>query len=121
MSPQQKEAAASLGVSEESYARSFYAGELERGTLAGKAEKAARVVERLAQHNAPGLKIESVWLKTFDGKFRFDAAWNGASFLIFLKEEVVDDLLESGSRLAEEQILRAIEYSLPSAKTVHAS
>jgi hypothetical protein len=121
MSPQQKEAAASLGISEESYARSHYAIELERGILTGKAEKAGHLVERLAQRNAPGLKVESVWLKTLDGKFRFDAEWNNASFLIFLNEDVLDDLLESGSKSAEEQISRAIEYSLPSAKAARAS
>ena len=121
MNEQQKATAAGLGISEESYARSFYAGELESKFLAEKAAKVAQLVESLAQQWAPGLQIESVWLKTFEGKFRLDARWNGRSFLVFLREEVVDELFESGSRQAEEQIARVVEVSLLTAKAARAS
>ena len=121
LTEEQKTVAGKLGLKDESYARSLYAGELERKNLEKKAEQAARLVERFASQKVPGLRVEQVWLKTFDRKFRFDVDLNGSSALIFVSEDLIDDLLESGSRAAEEQIKRIIDVNLPASWTVRAS
>jgi|SRR5579885_3533557 len=121
LTEEQKLAANRLGLSSEAYARSFYAGELERKNLEGKAERAAQLIEKLAARKFPGLKIIRVWLKTFDGKFRFDVSLNGSDALIFAAEDLIDELLEQGSKTAEEQIERIIELSLPASWRARAS
>jgi len=121
LTEEQKLAANRLGLNDEAYARSFYAGELERKDLEGKAERAAQLIEKLAARKFPGLKIARVWLKTFDGKFRFDVSLNSSSALIFAAEDLIDELLERGSKTAEEQIERIIDLSLPASWTARAS
>lgn len=121
LSDEQKDIAAKLGQNDEAYARSLFAGDLERKNLEERAKQAAQVIERLASHRVPGLRLDSVWLKTLEGRFRFDLDLNGIHTLIFVSEDVIDELLESGSRAAEEQIARIIDFSLPASWTVRAS
>jgi hypothetical protein len=121
LTAEQRMAADRLGLSSEAYARSFYAGELERKVLEGKAEQAAQLIEKLAEPKFPGLKVVRVWLKTFDGKFRFDVNFNGSEALIFAAEDLIDELLERGSKAAEDQIERVIELSLPAGWRAKAS
>lgn len=117
----EKIVAGKFGQTDETYARTLYAGDLERVNLGQKAVKAARILERFASQKAPGVQVDRVWLKTFEGKFRFDISLNGSSTLISISEELLDDLLEKGSRSAEEGISRIIEFNLPASWTAHAS
>ncbi len=121
LSNEQKIVADKLGISHEAYARSQYAGDLTRNDLAKKAELAAHLIERLAQAKVPGLVVDAVWLKTFDGKFRFELECNHSRALIWINEDLVDELLESGSKTAEEQIARIVEYGLPASWMAKAS
>jgi hypothetical protein len=121
LSEEQKTVAGKLGLKDESYARSLYAGDLERKNLERKAEQAAQLLVRIASQKVSGLRVEQVWLKTFDRKFRFDVDLNGKTALIFVSEDLIDDLLENGSRAAEEQLNRIIDVSLPPSWTVRAS
>ena len=121
LSPEQKTVANKLGLCDEDYARSAFAGDLERENLKKKAQQAARLIGQLASRKVPGIRVESVWLKTFDRKFRFDLEFNGSDALIFVSEDLIDELFESGSRLAEEQLLRIVDLGLPSAWTAMAS
>jgi hypothetical protein len=113
LSAEQRAAAASLGVRDEDDARNVLAFELERKDLEIKAQQAAHVIERLASEKVPTLRVDGVWLKTLDGKFRFDVESAGSHSLIFVSEDLMNDLLESGSRIAEESIARIVDYSLP--------
>src|SRR5277367_2608607 len=113
LSPEQKTAAARLGLKDEDYARSVFAVDLERKDLEQRAEQAAHVIERLAPRELSSFRVSGVWLKTFDGKYRFDVESNGRQCLIFVSEDLINDLLEAGSKLAEENIARIISYSLP--------
>jgi hypothetical protein len=113
LNEEERSVAAKLGFNSEDYARSILAGNLERKDLERKAEQAAQVIERLASRDVPGLRVRSVWLKTLDGKFRFDIDFNGSSSVVFVSEDAMNDLLESGSRAAEENISRILDYGLP--------
>ena len=121
LTEEQRIVAGKLGLKDESYARSLYAGDLERKSLEKKAKQAAELVERLASRKVPGLRVDDVWLKTFDRKFRFDVDLNGSSAPIFVSEDLIDELFENGSRSAEEQIVRIIDISLPGSWMVRAS
>src|SRR6185437_4940312 len=110
-----------LQVSHEAYARNFYAGELTRSELGAKAERAARVVERMAQSKVPGVVLEDVWLKTFAGKYRFDLDLNRNRAVLWMDEDLVNEWLDSGSRTAEERIARIVENGLPASWNVKAS
>ena len=113
LSPEQRKVASRLGVENEAYARGVLAGDLERRELEEKAEKAARLIERLASRKVPGVLVESVWLKTFDGKFRFELESCGRRTLIFVVEDLVNNVLESGSEQAEVEIGRILDAGLP--------
>jgi hypothetical protein len=121
LTEEQRIVAGKLGLSDESYARSLYAGDLERKNLEKKARQAAQLIERLASQRIPGLRVDDVWLKTFDRKLRFDVVLNGSSALIFVSEDLIDELFENGSTSAEEQIARIIDVSLPESWMVRAS
>jgi len=113
LSEAQKTVADELRTSHEAYARSVYAVDLSRNDLVAKAERAGRAIERIAQRKVPGIAVDSVWLKTFAGKFRFDLNLDRNHTAMWVNEDVIDELLESGSRTAEEQLARVVEYSLP--------
>ena len=121
LSDAQKVVADKMGISHEGYARSLYAGDLGRKELEGKAERIARLVEQVAQQKVPGIKVAAVWLKTLDGKFRFDCNLDRSHSFILMDEDLLDELLESGSKAAEEQIVRIIEHSLPASWMMKAS
>jgi hypothetical protein len=121
LSQAQKSVAAKLGLKDEDYARSVLAGDLERKDLEKRAEQAAQVIERLTPRNIAGLRVNSVWLKTFDGKSRFDVDFNESHTLVFVAEDLINELLETGSKLAEERIARIIDLSLPTAWATRAS
>ena len=121
LSEAQKTVADKLRISHEDYARSVYAGDLTRDELKAKTERAARLIERMAQSRVPDLTVDSAWLKTFDGKFRFDFDVNRNHTAIWVDEDVVDELLESGSKTAEEKLARIVESGLLASWTVKAS
>jgi hypothetical protein len=113
LSDAQKAVADKLHIDHDAYARNVYAADLGRKELRAKAERAARVIERMAQIKVPGVVVGTVWLKTFAGKFRFELDLDRKHATILMNEDVIDELLESGSRMAEEQIARIVEYNLP--------
>ncbi|MGO8719973.1 MAG: hypothetical protein ACLQMO_12255 [Acidobacteriaceae bacterium] len=116
-----KTVADKLRISHEDYARSVYAGDLTRNELGAKAKRAGRLVERIARSRVPDVHVDSAWLKTIDGKFRFDLDFNRSRTAIWVAEDLVDEFLESGSRIAEEKIARSIESALPESWSVKAS
>jgi|SRR5665213_3959641 len=117
----EKTVADQMGISHEAYARSMYAVDLTRNELKEKVERATRLIERIAQSKVPGLTVDSAWLKTLDGKFRFDFGLNRSRAAIWVAEDLVDKFLESGSRTMEEQLARIVESGLPASWTVKAS
>jgi hypothetical protein len=81
-------------MKESDYARQLLAINLGRKDLEKKAERAARLIERLASEKVRDVSVKAVWLKTFDGKYRFELESKGRQSLLFVTEDVVDDVLE---------------------------
>lgn len=114
LSDDQRSVAMQLGLSVEDYARSLLAINLEKRDLEPKVERAARLIERLASHRFPGLRVQSVWLNTFDEKFRFLVEWHGQKTdPVLVEEETIDRVLQSGSSSGEAEILRLLDYNVP--------
>ena len=117
----QKKVADNMGISHADYARIFYAIDLTRNELMEKAEHAARLLENMARRKVPDLTVDAVWLMTFEGKFRFDFRFNQFHSGVWVNEDLVDELLQSGSKAAEEQLARIIEFNLPASWIAKAS
>ena len=121
LSDGERAVAEKLGFGAEAYARSLYASDLEQASLKEKVERAARAVERIARRRVPEIGIERGWLKTFEGKFRFDLDLQGDRATVSVDEEVIDDLLDSGCGDSEERIGRIIDFAVPASWMARAS
>ncbi len=121
LTPKQQEFAAKFGMSSDAFARRVLAEELGRKDLRQRAEQAARLIERLASKKGISLRVDQVWVKTLEGKLRFDVESASKHALIFVSEELMDELFESGSPSAEERISRIIDVSLPDSWLAQAS
>jgi hypothetical protein len=121
LSDEEKCAAEKLGISAEDYARSAKAGELSRRELAAKTETFGRLLETKMRQSFPGSSVESIVRKTFDGRFLVTAVVNGREVRLRIDEEMIDDLLQSGSPEAERRLDKILELSLPNAEAARAS
>jgi hypothetical protein len=121
LSDEQKSFAEKLGISPEDYARSTKAGELTRRELQAKAETFGRLLEQKIRDRAPNASVESVVLLTFEGKFRVVTVVGGKETLLQIDEELVDDLLQSGSPEMETRLDRIIDLNLPNSEAARAS
>jgi hypothetical protein len=113
LNDEQKTVAAKLGVASDAYARNLLALNWERADLEEKSARAARLVERLARARVPGLQVTSVWLNTFDEKFRFELEHEGRQNFVFISEKIIDELAEGESESAEGQISRILVSRFP--------
>jgi len=113
LTPEQQKFAVKFGMSNDVFARRLLAEELGRKDLERRAEQAAQLIERLASNKGIALRVDHVWVKTIEGKLRFDVESSGRHALILVSEELIDELFESGSLSAEESISRIIDVSLP--------
>jgi hypothetical protein len=121
LSAEQKSVAEKLGVSPEDYARSAKAGEMTRHELHAKTETFGSVLERKIRDRVPNASVESVALLTFEGKFRVVAVVGGKHVRLQIDEELVDDLLQSGSPELETRLDRIIDLNLPNSAAARAS
>ncbi|HTF62550.1 MAG TPA: hypothetical protein VK638_07545 [Edaphobacter sp.] len=121
LTAEQKTVAHKLGISEEDYARSAYAGELSRQELIEKAERFGRLIESQIREIRANSSVEEVVLKTFDGKFQVLALVDGHKVRLEMDEDMVDDLLRSGSGELETRLKRIIDFNLPVSGSARAS
>jgi hypothetical protein len=112
LTPAEKEVAKKLGITEEGYARSTYAEKLTRTELELRARRLGNLIEMWLKPDFPEVKIESVWLKTFEGKFRIDLHVGRRSVMFFMDEELVDELFNGGSAGAEKKLRRVVDLAL---------
>ena len=113
LSPEQKDVAEKLGISEEDYARSTKAGELSRQELQAKAEAFGTFLESRLRKRVADASIQSVLLQTFDGRVRIAGTAAGREFRLQIDEELVDNLMQSGSSELEERLQRIIDLGVP--------
>jgi hypothetical protein len=97
LSPEQREVARKLHISEEDYARSALAGQLTMDELIAKTERFAKYLLDRVKEMAPQVSIESVLLDTLEHKFVVSLKSEGRITPVHIAEEVVDDYFDSGS------------------------
>jgi hypothetical protein len=121
LTDEQRSIAEKLGISAEDYARSAKAGELTRRELQTKTENFGRLLEQKIRDRVPGSSVESIVLLTFEGKFRVVAVSGGKEIRLHVDEDLVDDLLQSGSPEMEARLDRVIDLNLPRSEAARAS
>ncbi len=104
--------ARSLGLSTEEYARSRYAQELTEPELTQKAETVGRLVAKWLARMHSSAVVTRVGLDTLAGKFRVDVQDGSHTSVVHIAEQVIDDLLENGSRDAEAAVDRLLATNL---------
>ncbi len=121
ITPEEEQVARKLAISFEGYQRSKYAAELTKHQLEARALQVGRLVERwLNSHNLTA-RVEGVWLKTFDGKFQLEIRNGSLTKLIFIQEDLIDDLLDSGSNEAEQRLARLLTSNFADQENAKAS
>ena len=121
ITPEEQSVAEKLGISAEEYLRSRYAGDLTRDQLKKRAETVGGLVERWMSHRGVSGRVVAVWLKTFEGKFRIEIDGSEGSQLIFISEDLINDLLDAGSRGAQEDLDRLLAANFGLAEPAKAS
>ncbi len=108
LSDEEQRVAEKLAISAEDYRRSKYAAELTKKQLELRAMKVGRLVEEWLRSRQVKAEIKTVWLKTFDGKYRIDADVEGVGQSVMITEDLVDDLLDAGSQEAQRSFDRVL-------------
>lgn len=112
LTEKQKEVARKLKVSEEDYARSALAGERTQDALLAKTEMFARFLEKKLHDLGSRASVESVVLQILEDRFEVLLKLNGSLIPLKIKEDVVNDLFESGSAEAEERVARILNSTV---------
>jgi hypothetical protein len=112
LSEAQRATAKSLGVAEEAYARMIFAAEHTSKKLLAKAEMFGRLIaEKLKALGSQG-RVESVALRTLENRFDVGIRVNGSVIPLRIKEDLADDIFESGSADAEERLARILSTTI---------
>jgi hypothetical protein len=121
LTPEERLIAEKLGIAAEEYARSKYAIELTDVELRDKAVIVGEFVQAwLDVHQLPA-SVESVWLKTFEGKYRLELSFGAKHNLIFVDESLIDQMLEEGSSRAKNGLEHLLQMNLLPAQAARAS
>jgi hypothetical protein len=112
LTAEQKEVAQKLGIPEEDYARSALAGERTQNSLLAKTETFARLLEQKIHDLGFKAVVENVVLQILEHRFDVSLTVNGKELPLRIKEEIVDDLFESGSADAEDKLSRILKTTL---------
>jgi hypothetical protein len=117
LSEAQKEVARKMGISEEDYARSAYAGRLNQERLLEKTRRFAEILDGRVRSKIKGARIERIRLVTIEHEYRIEISVNGKKILFRVSEEMVDEFIEGGSA----DIGLLIERNLETALAVQAA
>jgi hypothetical protein len=108
----QKLVARKMGISEEDYARSAYAGKRNQERLIEKTRRFAEILEEGLRTLSEGARIDRVRLVTIEHEYRIELSINGKSIPFRVPEEMVDDFIEGGSANVGKQIMNRLETVL---------
>ncbi len=117
LSDEQKLVAKKLGISEESYARSAFAGQRNQERLIEKTRRFAEILERKVRSTVKGARIDRIRLVTIEHEYRLELSANERKFVFRVPEEMVDDFVEGGSA----DVGRVIESRLENVLTGQAA
>ena len=109
LTPEQREVAGKLNVSEEDYARSALAGERTLEKLLTKTQRFGKLLEEKIKTKDRQATVEQVTLNTWEHRFEVEMRLNGNSLPLRVDENVVDDLFEGGSVDAEQRLSRILD------------
>ncbi|MDQ2923983.1 MAG: hypothetical protein M3R43_00235 [Acidobacteriota bacterium] len=109
---EEQSTASKLGLAEGDYARSQYAIHLTDVELRDKAVILAKFVEGWLDEHHISASVNSIWLKTLEGKYRLELVSDAKSSLIFINEALVDKMLEEGSTRAKTSLANILEMNL---------
>src|SRR5258708_38391170 len=90
----QKSVAKKLGISEEDYARSAYAGKRNQDRLIDKTRRFAEILEERLQSFSEGERIDRIRLVTIELEYRFECTLNNWKLFFLVPVELVDDALQ---------------------------
>ena len=108
----QKKAAKRMGISEEDYARSAYAGRRNQARLIEKAKRFAAVLQSRLQSKIAGAVIGRVRLLTLEHEYRIEVSVEDKRVLFRVTEDMVDDFMERGFAEVGESIERNLETAI---------
>jgi len=110
LTDEQKKVAKKMGISEEDYARSAFAGKRNQERLLAKTRRFAEILDRILRSRLDEARIERVRLITIEHEYRVEISANGRKFVFRVPENMVDDFVEGGSA----DVGRLIERNLDS-------
>lgn len=109
LTPEQKAVAQQLKIAEIDYARSAFALQRTQDRLLVKTEAFVMLLEKRIREHEPAVRIESVSLQTTEHKFEVEFLLNGRLIPWRIDEDLVDELLESGTEEADRRLERVID------------
>lgn len=121
ISEDEQRVAEKLAISAEDYRRSKYASELTKKQLELRAVKVGQLIESWLRSHQFKAEIKAVWLKTFDGKYRIDVDVDGVAQLVLITEDLMDDVLDSGSHEAQQSFDRVLTANFGMREVARAS
>ncbi len=96
LTEEQKTVARKMGISEEDYQRSAYAGRRNQERLIEKTKRFAAILEAKLGSIAPGARIERIRLLTIEHEYRIEIYVENKKVLFRVAEDMVDDFMEKG-------------------------
>jgi hypothetical protein len=114
LSNEQRHVANQLSIREEDYARSVVAGRRTQDELLQKARSLALLLEQKLKSRNQTAAIDLVRLKAIDHRFDIEATAGGSKISLRIDEDLVDDLLQSGSEEVDRRLDRVVELALAS-------
>ncbi len=112
LNDEQKSVAKKMGISEEDYARSAYAGKRNQDRLIDKTKRFVEFLEPGLRELSEGAQINRVRLVTIEHEYRIELSVDGRKIYFRLPEEMVDDFIEGGSSEVGRQIMNRLETVL---------
>jgi hypothetical protein len=113
LTEEQKAVAKRMGISEEEYKRTVYAGRLSKERLIEKTKPFARFLESKLPRIAPSAHIDKIRLLTIKREYRVEIYVAGEKKVIFrVAEDMVDDFMEKGFANVGESIERNLETAI---------
>ncbi len=112
LSDEQRKVAKKMGISEEEYARSAYAGKRNQDRLTDKTRRFAGFLEERLRALNESARIDRVRLVTIEHEYRIEFSVDGRKIFFRLPEEMVDDFVEGGSAEVGRQITNRLETVL---------
>jgi hypothetical protein len=96
LSPEQKEVAKKLGISEDAYARSLLASKFGDERMRQRAHVLGEVIQVLLEKFGSEYRVEAVVADMFNGRWVVRVGFPRGDFDLRVPRELADDVLDSG-------------------------